>query len=326
MATVNSNRASSHEGESSSIRMSLGLAAILAATQSIYPGATPRALSNKLKFLAACIKARPQLRALVEQDTHRALLRQLREQPKTLGFVVWPYIHAGWPMIQRFEALSQHRQALLDDMAILDISPSEAVVVADLSDLSPGLKLIVDRAPWCLREGSLVFSQYIEDDRMMSLAFSLGVVDGARVAYIGSVQGSNLDSALSKYREVAKDLQGLRSRDFLVKSFQYLMYHLGVQRILGVSEERRHHRHRYFGNDKAQELHLNYDQIWQDHSGKLTDDGFYELALLPNEKSMAEIAAKNRALYRRRYEMLGRVKARIAMQLNVSTSESAPES
>ena len=301
-------------------RAPLGLAALSTAAQSIYPGATPRALGNKVKFLAACLKARPQLLALVGQDSHRVLRQELQEQPKTLGFVVWPYIHAGWPMIQRFEALSQHRQALLDDMKILDIDPTGVVVVADLSDLSPGLKLIVDRAPWCLREGSLVFSQYINDDRMMSLAFSFGTVDGARVAYIGSVQGSNLDSALSKYREIAKDLQGMRSRDFLVKSFQFLMSHLGVQRIFGVSEERRHHRHSYFGNVKAQDLHMNYDQIWQEHSGRLTEGGFYELAPLPIEKPMAEIAAKNRALYRRRYELLARVKDRIAMQTNVIAS------
>ncbi len=134
----------------------------------------------------------------------------MQQHPETLGFVEWPYLHAGWSPIERFEALSQHLQALQSDMAALNVGRDGSVLVADLSAVSPGLKLVVDRAFWCLREGSLVFNQFVNDDRLMTLAFSFGHLHGERVVYVGSVQGSNAESALATYRDIAKNLQEVR--------------------------------------------------------------------------------------------------------------------
>ena len=291
----------------SSNRHPLGLAIFLAAARKIYPGWTVRALKSKLGLVLGCVKARHELSALLHQPQHAALIRELKERPEILGFVQWPYLHAGWSLTQRFEALSQHRQAVCTDMRALNVDVVRTLVVADLSNVSPGLKLIVDQAPWCLREGSLVFNQFLGEERMMSLAFSFGWRNGERVAYVGSVQGSNIDSALAKYRDIAKNLQGMRSRDFLIKCFQFLMFHLGVAQVLCIQDSQRHHRHAYFGINKIDKLHLNYDEIWLEHAGELTPDGFYRLPPLPNVRPIDEIAAKNRALYRRRYEMMDKL-------------------
>ena len=162
-------------------------------------------------------------------------------------------------------------------MSALAVPATGSRVVADLSEISAGLQLVVDRPAWFLREGSLVLNQFLHDERLMSLAFSFGRQDGERVAYVGSVQGAKADSALATYREIAKDLHGMRSRDFLIKAFQLLAHHLGVKRVLCVDEQARHHRHPYFGKFKSEELHLNYDTMWQEHAGVRTADGFYRL-------------------------------------------------
>lgn len=248
----------------------------------------------------------------MRRPENRLFAADLQARPELLGFLVWPYVHAGWPVMTRFEALSQHEQAMATDMAPLAVALTGSLQVADLADISPGLQLVVDRASWCLREGSLVFNQFLGDERMMSLAFSFGWRDGERVAYIGSVQGSNIDSALAKYREMAKGLQGMRSRDFLIKMFQLLTKHMGVRQVFGVADEQRHHRHPYFGTAKAERLHLDYDEIWQEHSAERTPDGFYRLPSLPVVKAMEEIAAKNRALYRRRYALMDQLSADLA--------------
>ena len=112
----------------------------------------------------------------------------------------------------------------------------------------------------------------------------------------------------------------MRSRDFVVKSFQFLMYHLGVKRVLCVCEEQRHHRHPYFGRQKAAELHLNYDEIWKEHSAQPVDGGFYQLGALPIVRPLEEIAAKNRALYRRRYELMDKLSAEIAARFAPATT------
>jgi uncharacterized protein VirK/YbjX len=290
----------------------LTAAALWKAAQVMHPGLAPRTVKNKLWFFLTYLKARSTLRELLERDEHQLIAQEVATLPKSLGFVVWPYIRSDWPMLRRFEALSEHKQALASDMAALDVSVSASVLIVDLEDISSGLRLVVDRAPWCLREGSLVFNLFLHEERMMSLAFSFGVIEGQRVAYVGSVQGSNVDSALAKYREMAKDLQGMRSRDFLIKTFQFLMHHLEVKRILCVADDYRHHRHPYFGNAKVAGMHLNYDQIWQEHAGQPTGDGWYELVLVPVNRPMETIAAKNRALYRRRHEMLEKIAGRIA--------------
>ena len=296
----------------------MGPVLYLTAAQKIFPGFSTQALKGKFNLIFTCLKHHHWLNAFFRQPEHDALLRDLSAHPEVMGFVLWPYIHAGWTVAQRFEALAQHQQALTTDMANLVLPATGLVVVEDLSDVSHGLKLVVDRAPWCLREGSLVFSQFLNKDRLMSLAFSFGRRDGERVAYVGSIQGSNIDSALVKYREIAKDLHGMRSRDFLIKAFQLLTFHMGVKRVLCVSEQARHHRHPYFAKVKAESLHLNYDEIWEEHAGDPTDDGFFYLASLPAYRSMEDIAAKNRSLYRRRYALMDKLSAAFAARFGTS--------
>lgn len=287
----------------------LSLPFVLAAARKIYPSRKLGTLKNWYSLFSAAMKARPELRELLAREEHRALRRELLSYPETLGFVEWPYIHAGWPVTQRFLALSQHMQALQTDMAAFDVGRSGSVLVADMNAVYPGLRLVVDRAFWCFREGSLVFNQFVGDDRLMTLPFSFGIDGGERVVYVGAVQGSNAEGALATYREVAKGLHGMRSRDFLIKAFQLLMHHLGVQRILCISEEQRHHRHRYFTTNPDEKFNLNYDEIWTEHNGSPNGDGFWRLPMVPAQRPMEEIAAKNRALYRRRYALMDQLSA-----------------
>ena len=288
-----------------------GLGLYLSAAKCVHPGASARALRNRLRYIALALRHRQQLTAYLRQPAQRALARELLARPELLGCVVWPYVHARWSMMQRFEALSQHHQAMDSDMRALAVSPTGSLLVADLSDISAGLRLVIDRAPWFLREGSLVLNQFLHDERLMSLAFSFGRQDGERVAYVGSVQGAKADSALATYREIAKDLHGMRSRDFLIKAFQLLAHHLGVKRVLCVGEQERHHRHPYFGKSKSDTLHLNYDTMWQEHAGVRTADGFFRLGPLPRVRGREEIAAKNRSLYRHRYALMDKLSADI---------------
>ena len=287
----------------------ISLRLFITAANEVLPGWAPRVCVGKLRFILDCLKLKQTLAEFFARPENAALSRELGAQPKILGFVTWPYVHAGWSVMQRFEALAQHQQAITSDMAALSMAPTESSEIIDMSAVSPGLRLVVDRAPWCLREGSLVFNQFLNDERLMSIAFSFGLRDGERVAYIGSVQGSNVDSALEKYREIAKGLQGMRSRDFLIKAFQLLTFHMGVKRVLCVSEAERHHRHPFFGKSKSEKLHLNYDEIWQEHAGVPTDEGFYRLGSLPAVRAMEDIAAKNRPLYRRRYALMDQLSA-----------------
>ena len=148
---------------------------MLSAARQIYPRWKLGTLKNRFNLISASLKVRPELRAILDRPEHRGLRDELSQHPETLGFAEWPYIHAGWSAMQRFEALSQHKQALQSDMKVLDIGRDDSIVVADLSALSPGLDFVVDRAVWCSREGSLVFNLFVGDQRLMMIGCSFGV-------------------------------------------------------------------------------------------------------------------------------------------------------
>lgn len=297
------------EPRMASRELNLSLPTLVSAAQAIYPYQQLGTFKNRFRFISACLRHRAELGELLARDEHALLRHEVAEYPQTLGFVEWPYIHAGWALTRRFEALSQHRQAVHDDMSVLNVSRTGSVLVSDLSGLFPGLRLTVDRAYWHMREGGLVFNQFVGESRLMIMAFSFGWRDGERVAYVGSVQGANLEGAADTYKELGRALHGMRSRDFLVKAFQYFMHHLGVKQILCVSDRFRHHRHAYFTRDIDEKYHMDYDQVWQEHQGEPTEDGFFRIAVPPAHRPMETIAAKNRSLYRKRHAMLDELSA-----------------
>lgn len=282
---------------------------LVKAARKIYSSRKLGTAKNWYLLLSAALGHRRALREMLARPENRILREDLRAHPELLGFVEQPYIHATWPVMQRYEALSEHRRAVANEMKVLDVGHDGSKVVVDLSYLSPGVRLVLDRAPWMLREGSLVFNIFIGEERLMMMGFSFARLNGEWVAYVGSVQGSNSDSAVDIYRDVAKYFQSMRPRDLLIKSFQYLMFHLGVKHVLCIADAQRHHRHPYFTADKDAKFYLNYDDIWNEHSGEPRDDGFFRLAVPPVVRPLEEVVTKKRGLYRRRYAMMDEISA-----------------
>jgi uncharacterized protein VirK/YbjX len=127
--------------------------------------------------------------------------------------------------------------------------------------------------------------------------------------YIGAVQGIHKgvesDRSLSIYRDLTKAFEGLRPRSFLIEVIKYIAVNIGVGKIYAVGDEFRHHRHPYFGAEKAQELAANYDVIWMEHGATPSErEDFFEIPMAPSNKPLDTIPAKKRAMYRRRYELL----------------------
>lgn len=282
----------------------LSLRGLMRAAIVAYPDAGLGQWKNRLMFLLCCWRFRSTLSAMLRMPQHAALAAELRAQPRSIGLADWPYVSSAWPVPRRFAELSEHMRALGTDMSALAPANSRILHLLDLGHLLPTLTLNMDRVLWFSREGSLAFNLFYEGERMMTIAFAFGTVDGERVAYVGGIQGSRLDNALEMYRVISKALLGMRSRDFLIKVFQMLMSEFGVKRIFCVSEECRHHKHSYFAHNKSVRLQLNYDQVWEEHSAVRSSAEFYELGMHPTEKQPSDIPSKSRSLYRKRYAML----------------------
>jgi uncharacterized protein VirK/YbjX len=196
--------------------------------------------------------------------------------------------------------------------------------VSDLSDLLPGLRIILDRPEWFQREGELTLNLFVDDTRVYSLAFILGRESGKRIAYIGAMQGRNLDNIETIYRDITKKCHGARPRDLLATIFQMLAVAAGVQRILAVNEECRHHKHPYFGERAGSTQSASYDDIWTDRGGQSVAGGFFELPSAPTVRPDSDIPTHKRSMYRKRYALLDRIRAEIDRFVGGGTEGRAP--
>ena len=85
--------------------------------------------------------------------------------------------------------------------------------------------MVIDQAKWFMREGQLVINLFVGEVRMFSLAFSLGRDGGERTAFVGAVQGRDIEGVADEYRDLTKAAHGMRPRDLLFEIFRMLCSH-----------------------------------------------------------------------------------------------------
>lgn len=278
---------------------------------SLHPGYSPRALKNKFKLLTLAGKNRSELKLFLSRMS-RSLGKTGFEKlgNDCVGVVHWPYISSNWTPRDRLSVLASHYEVVTKNCPqLLLFGRNESLVLSDLSQWSAGCSLVLDRPIWFMREGELVLNLFQGDLRIASIAFTLSCADGELCIFVGAVQGIHKgidsDTSLTIYRDLTKDFEGLRPRSFLIEVTKYIASKIGIEKIYAVGDGYRHHRHPYFGAQKSQELAANYDSIWLEHGATPSQrKDFFEIPMAMSKKPLEEIAAKKRAMYRRRYELL----------------------
>jgi uncharacterized protein VirK/YbjX len=233
--------------------------------------------------------------------------------PEAIPSIFWPYQCARWKTSIRVDFLYSHFQTLpeLKDLFIDVTSQQRTLAVVD--DLYPELQIVVDKNGFFMREGMVTLNILVGKQRIFTIAFSFCKNQKGQVcAIVGAIQGKRMDCIKDLYRDMTKKAHGLRPRDLMVEVFQMVCKIIGVRAIYAVTELRRQHRHYfYWFKNKEQLLSLNYDEVWADRKGVRCCDDFYELPVRSERKPLNEIAAKKRAMYRKRYAMLERLEQEI---------------
>lgn len=257
----------------------------------------------KCKMFAAGLLHRDAVTQIQSAPPDTALHRALDERLQMMGILVWPYQCASWDAGKRLDRFQSHYGELDKIGAPLVFSMDEKLVLADLNDHFPGLRIILHQPLWLMREGGMTISLFQHDTLLFSLTFSLyRDASDARCALIGGCQGRNVDGIMDIYRDMTKALHGLRPRDFLMECFGILCRTIDVAQTYAVSDKERHRRHPFF-NQKG-DFPQDYDVAWQERSGVLTSEGLYQFPPHPVRKDLEEIKAKKRSLYRKRYAFL----------------------
>ncbi|AVH38801.1 DUF535 domain-containing protein [Pseudomonas monteilii] len=298
------------------------LGALVKSVFTLQPGYSLRALNNKYKLTREIVRQWPELNAFMQRMT-AALGQQglQRLGVDCIGVVQWPYLSKCWEAPQRMEVVASHFEVLAGQFpALLLLGRDESLTLCELASYSPGCRLVLDRPIWFKREGELVLNLFQGDLRVASLAFTLCRDQGGLSMFIGAVQGihKGIDSetSLAIYRDLTKDFEGLRPRSLLLEALKCLARMLGVAHLYAVSDACRHHRHPYFGSDKAHDLAANYDVIWQENGATASNrDDFFTITLAPAQRAEQDIPAKKRAMYRRRQALLDDVFIRLQAAL-----------
>jgi len=268
----------------------------------------------RLKFFGAVARKWRFVSDFVRATGNKGLANELNAQPDLLGVLLWPYINANWTLEQRLSAIACHFLEV-DTGSVFSMTRGTSREILDLSSIRSGLKITLDRAIWFRREGELVLNIFLDSDRLYSLSFSFGRIDGKKVAYIGGVQGVVKPNILDLYKELTKELYGMRPRDFLINVFRLVCLVAEVKYILAVSDKCRHHHAAYFGESKGNEVIADYDKFWSEQGGVSRPDGFFCLTPGLNFRAIEDIATNKRSLYRKRYAFIDEITAGLATYL-----------
>jgi uncharacterized protein VirK/YbjX len=275
---------------------------------------------RRLRFMASCLTVRRGLLPLLEAPKLSPIGRLLAKRPETVGAVLWPYQCAGWDTETRLRQICQHGAEVERLGGPIDFDVDGQISLVSLGDVREGLYVVVDQAIWFLREGQLVINLFSEDVRIFSLAFSLGRHEGELTAFVGAVQGRDLEGIADEYRELTKAAHGMRPRDLLFELFRFLCAILSVERILAVADEHRHHRGDYFGGH-GKVFSKDYNEMWLDRGGRRVSPMFFALPVSMPRREFDGISSKKRAMYRRRYELLDSIEQRMRTNYQALTAE-----
>jgi len=268
----------------------------------------------RIRFLLLGLLNWNAVREFVNARDNECFHKELIKQNDKLGILVWPYIHNEWGFEKKSQIIREHYHCV-NDIPKLCIQSEERFEVLDLDKVKSGLKVIIDRGQWFKREGELVLNIFLAEDRIYSLAFSLGQIKGLRVAYIGGIQGVSLANVMDIYKQITKALYGMRPKDFLLNVLKAICSQIEVSEIVAISNENRHHNHSYFSNYDHNDALADYDKMWIEQGFNKSTNGFYSTSVEIGRRPLDEIASKKRSMYRKRYALLDDITNNISTKL-----------
>jgi len=275
--------------------------------RAMHPDLNVNSLKHQVFLLLGALTALKDVRKWYAVSDNPLLTLALKRFPLMSGAMYWPYINYTWSMQHSLATIDQHYRMLGGPAAIIAHATFEELELTRLDEEYAGLRLVLDKTKWFLREGEIVFNLFVNDQRYYSIAFTIGTDAGQPLIFVGALQGSNSANAQEVYREITHALHGMRPRDFLMTALKLLCGELGISRIWAISSEKRQHNSPYFGGGHREHVLVSYNEVWLEHGGTALDNGFYAIPATVKLKDMSEIPTRKRATYRRRYLILERL-------------------
>ncbi|MEK8030169.1 DUF535 family protein [Ideonella sp. DXS29W] len=274
----------------------------------VYPSSHPMSWVRRARFCANAWMCRREWRALRHVPPQSELGKMMQARRDMAHILAWPYLHRAWSIRHRVETVVAHYRHV-ERHAWLQIPLGTRQLLAHVGPAEEGLTLQLDQPEWMSQEGELTLSLFEGTMRLYSVAFSIGRRKGRPTLYIGAIQGRSTKGITERYAELTKRLHGCRPRDLVLLATLFLAEAMDIERVYAISDYYRHYRHaRMLARLDKNVPTADYDEIWRDRGGVETVDGFFAIETAYQPRPLETVATKKRAMYRRRYEMLGAVR------------------
>ncbi|MET0334235.1 MAG: DUF535 family protein [Rhizobacter sp.] len=273
---------------------------------------TAKMLLRQTALFVRCLRQLPALRAWHQQNSATSP-DLLARHPLMPAFLDRPYLSTTWTVTSRMKVIQDH-YGQAKRFPIFGFAHDASTGLASLSEIEADLNFRLEKPLWFVNEGEVALSLFSGETRLYSLLFTLGQRNGVQAAYVGALQGINSDDARDIYRTLTHAAHGVRPRDLLFNGFRMLCNALAIENIFAVSDEKNARRSPYFAG--GEHLHFSLDEAWIEYGGVLTEDGFYEISPVIAYRDPEDIPSRKRAQYRRRYEMLDSIAARIRLAVS----------
>ncbi len=272
----------------------------------LYPEDSARKTFNRGKFLLRSLLYRAQLNRVFELFQSAPLRALPARHPELLDKPMRPYRFACSTVNQRVKMVEDHYRLLLGRYPDL-IAPlylEEGIALGHYPE--GGWRIVLRHDGTFRREAELALSIVNEkDERLYSCAFSLAGHEHALALVIGSVQGPEpcVERPLEQVRALTRAGHGLRPKSLVVMLVMQLAEAMQAGHISAVRMKAHIFQARRYSKKKRACLQADYDELWQEFGALDQDANFVRLQPVVR-KPLEEVAAKKRAMYRRRYEWL----------------------
>ena len=282
----------------------------------LYPDDSARKTFNRAKFVLRSLLYRQQMSRVFELFQTEPLRALPAHYPELLDKPMRPYRFACSTVNQRVRMVEDHYRLLLARYPDL-IDPlylGEGIVLGHYPD--GGWRIVLRHDGTFRREAELALSIVDQQGkRLYSCAFSLAGTPGKLSLVIGSVQGPEpcIEQAQDKVRALTKEGHGLRPKSLVVMLVMQLAEAMEAEHISAVRMKAHIYQAKRYSKKKKACLQADYDELWQEFGALDQDANFVRLQPVVR-KPLEEVAAKKRAMYRRRYEWLDGLERAIRQQ------------
>lgn len=230
------------------------------------------------------------------------------------------FVRPWMPLAARIEALNRHHAlfaARFSAAGVQSLQTKEGVEIARLTGKS-GREYSLYMVSDISKDGAMRISLCDhESGRRKRMASITGVIgagsDGVPVFWIGALQGAQADGKQTVVA-MTKDLNGLRPKQAVLQAVAAVSLWFGAKEMLGPSLKNQIAIKKGW---RAENIHTEYDDFWQEFTGGATNDrGDYVLSLPLPRRKLEDVQQKRRKDWKLRYEKVDAMAADIAAALD----------